>query len=216
MKMCTKILGLTALLALTGAAQAQPWRGAPLHHGPVWYGGAWVRDPVPYRDWHGRRQYWLGGDWRYYEAPPPRHWRVIRQNQDEVDYELPDSVLFALDSARISPKADDVLAEIAGTAADRPRASVVVEGHTDTSGAAAHNRELSQARAQAVADVLARQGVERERIRTVGLGEGDLAVQTGDNVREVKNRRVVVRVIGPGHARGRGGYDRDRWHDRRD
>ncbi|HEY4078284.1 MAG TPA: OmpA family protein [Rhizomicrobium sp.] len=208
MKMCTKILGLkflglAALVVLTGAAQAQPWRGAPMHHGPIWYGGAWMRDPVPYRDWHGRRQYWLSGDWRYYEAPPPRHWRVIRRSQDEVDYELPDSVLFALDSARISPKADDVLAEIAGAAADRPRVSVVVEGHTDTSGAAAHNQQLSQARAQAVAEVLARQGVDRARIRTVGLGESDLTVPTGDGVREVKNRRVVVRVIGPGRHAGR-------------
>jgi outer membrane protein OmpA-like peptidoglycan-associated protein len=214
MKMCTKILGLTAFVVLAGAAQAQPWRGAPMHHGPIWYGGAWLRDPVPYRDWHGRRQYWLGGDWRYYEAPPPRHWRVIRRSEDEVDYELPDSVLFALDSARISPKADDVLAEIAGAAADRPRASVVVEGHTDTSGAAAHNQQLSQARAQAVADVLARQGVDAARIRTVGLGESDLAVPTGDGVREVKNRRVVVKVIGP----GRGGRDmrRQGWQERRD
>ena len=107
-----------------------------------------------------------------------------------------------------------MLAEIAGAAADRPRASVVVEGHTDTSGAAAHNRQLSQARAQAVADVLARQGVDAARIRTVGLGESDLAVQTGDGVREVKNRRVVVRVIGP--ARGGREMRREEWRDRRD
>jgi outer membrane protein OmpA-like peptidoglycan-associated protein len=44
--------------------------------------------------------------------------------------------------------------------------------------------------------------VERERIKTEGLGETHLAVQTGEGVREPRNRRVVVRLIeAPGTAR---------------
>ena len=53
----------------------------------------------------------------------------------------------------------------------------------------------SRARSEAVAAVLARQGVERERIKTEGLGETHLAVQTGDGVREPRNRRVIIRLI---------------------
>ena len=58
-----------------------------------------------------------------------------------------------------------------------------------------HNQALSDARARAVADVLAREGVARDRIRTEGMGEKGLAVQTGEGVREPRNRRVVVRLI---------------------
>jgi OOP family OmpA-OmpF porin len=76
-----------------------------------------------------------------------------------------------------------------------------VEGHTDTSGTHEHNQALSDARARAVADVLAREGVERDRIRTEGMGEAGLAVQTGDGVREPRNRRVVVRLINGNMAR---------------
>jgi OOP family OmpA-OmpF porin len=85
----------------------------------------------------------------------------------------------------------------------------VVEGHTDTSGAREHNEELSRARAEAVAAVLARMGVERERIRPEGLGETHLAVQTGDGVRESRNRRVVIRLIGGNTAQRSGHYQDD-------
>ncbi len=104
-------------------------------------------------------------------------------------------MLFALDSARVGRDADGVLQEIADAARDQPGAHLIVEGHTDTSGSKEHNQSLSDARARAVADVLVREGVARDRIDTQGLGESDLAVPTGDEVREPRNRRVVVRLI---------------------
>ena len=127
-------------------------------------------------------------------SPHPSQWHVTR-SQGETDFELPDSVLFELDSAQISPDAGKVLQEIADAARDRPGADLVVEGHTDTSGTREHNQALSDARARAVADELVREGVARRRIRSEGLGESRLAVQTGDEVREPRNRRVVVRLI---------------------
>ena len=84
----------------------------------------------------------------------------------------------------------------------------MVEGHTDTSGTREHNQALSDARARAVADVLVREGVARERVRTEGMGETGLAVQTGDGVREPRNRRVVVRLIDGDMSRRE--EDRDR------
>jgi outer membrane protein OmpA-like peptidoglycan-associated protein len=142
-----------------------------------------------------------------YQQQEQSRWRVTR-SQGETDFELPDSVLFGLDSAEISKDADPVLQEIADAAHDRPGATLVVEGHTDTSGTREHNQALSDARARAVADVLVREGVARRRIRSEGLGESQLAVQTGDEVREARNRRVVVRLIGGDTAQNRNN-DRD-------
>ena len=131
----------------------------------------------------------------------------MSQRDGETDFELPDDVLFDLDSAHVARDADRVLQEIADTANDQRGAQLVVEGHTDTSGTHEHNQALSDARARAVADVLVREGVARDRIRTEGMGEAGLAVQTGDGVREPRNRRVVVRLInvdrvGRGEERG--------------
>src|SRR5919199_3002037 len=45
-----------------------------------------------------------------------------------------------------------------------------VSGHTDTSGSAAHNKELSQKRADVIAKELAAKGVPKEQIVAVGRG----------------------------------------------
>jgi outer membrane protein OmpA-like peptidoglycan-associated protein len=170
-----------------------PYYGAPNYGSPYYYGA-----PYPYS--------YYQDDSDYDDAPPPpppvrqsydpapSQWRVTK-SQGETDFELPDSVLFELDSAQISADAGKALQEIADAARDRPGARLVVEGHTDTSGTREHNQALSDARARAVADELVREGVPRRRITSEGLGESRLAVATGDEVREPRNRRVVVRLI---------------------
>jgi outer membrane protein OmpA-like peptidoglycan-associated protein len=120
--------------------------------------------------------------------------RMTRRD-GETDYELPDSIMFNQDGAQVSPNAGRILQDIADAARDQPGASLVVEGHTDTSGTREHNQALSDARARAVAEVLVREGVALERIRTEGMGEEGLAVQTDEGVVEPRNRRVVVRLI---------------------
>lgn len=74
---------------------------------------------------------------------------------------------------------------------------ITVVGHTDTSGTAALNQRLSERRAKVVADALERMGVPRSAISESGVGENDLAVQTGQGVREAQNRRTEITVIAP-------------------
>ena len=126
--------------------------------------------------------------------PPPHPWAMTRQH-DEIDYELLDRVLFPTDSADIGPRAYDAIADIAQDIRAHPRRPVEVDGYTDTTGDHQHNLDLSRARADAVADVLTHQGVAGSRIHTHGFGETHLAVPTGNNVSEPRNRRVVVRIL---------------------
>ena len=74
---------------------------------------------------------------------------------------------------------------------------VEVNGFTDTSGTSEHNQRLSEDRAYAVADELARDGVDRRRIQAQGYGESRLAVPTPDGVREPRNRRVEIVLEAP-------------------
>ena len=72
-----------------------------------------------------------------------------------------------------------------------------IEGHTDTVGDDAMNRDLSQRRAEAVrAYLMGRYGVAPERLEAVGLGESQLLIPTPDNRPEARNRRVQVLNIG--------------------
>jgi outer membrane protein OmpA-like peptidoglycan-associated protein len=122
--------------------------------------------------------------------------RVVAQ---EIDYDFPDEVFFAYNSADLSPHAERALADLASDIRhERPRWTVAVEGHTDTVGSQDYNVPLSRDRAEAVADALVRDGVNPRRIDVRGFGKTRLAVPTADNVPDRRNRRVRVRLIPPG------------------
>ncbi len=120
---------------------------------------------------------------------------LVTHRSGETDYELAGLVLFPTDSAELSPRAESIIASVADDARRHPHAHLEVEGFTDTSGNHDYNMSLSQARADKVADVLARHGVSRERIHARGFGETRLAVKTGNGVKEPRNRRVVIRML---------------------
>jgi outer membrane protein OmpA-like peptidoglycan-associated protein len=88
-----------------------------------------------------------------------------------------------------------VLQNAIATARAGGQSRITVVGHTDTSGSAEYNQGLSVKRANVVAEALIDMGARREAIQISGVGKTDLAVQTGDNVRERKNRRAVVTLL---------------------
>jgi len=69
----------------------------------------------------------------------------------------------------------------------------VIEGHTDSVGGRTANRDLSQRRAQSVADFLIAQGVGRDRLEVQGLGYD--RPLPGKSARAEENRRVEAALI---------------------
>jgi OOP family OmpA-OmpF porin len=110
----------------------------------------------------------------------------------------PYEVYFEFDRANLTPDARQVVQQAAQNAKAGNATSIVATGHTDTVGTASYNLELSKRRAAAVRAELIRDGVPAGEISTNGVGENDLAVQTGPDVNEPRNRRVEVTVQGPG------------------
>lgn len=105
-----------------------------------------------------------------------------------------DSGLVYFDFASSKLSADDTKAIQAIAKQAGKKAKVNVAGHTDTAGAAPLNKALSHRRAMAVRKALIDAGVPAKNIKVEAKGETDLAVRTGDNVREAKNRRAVISV----------------------
>ena len=94
----------------------------------------------------------------------------------------------------LTPESEAALPKILADLAARAGVDLVVTGHTDTKGAAAANDELSLKRAGVVAQLLIDKGAASTRIESVGRGERELLVKTGDDVDEPRNRRVEVVV----------------------
>jgi outer membrane protein OmpA-like peptidoglycan-associated protein len=99
---------------------------------------------------------------------------------------LTDSVRFASESFHVKANYRERLEATARRVMEEDVKKVLVTGHTDRAGDAQYNLELSQRRAEAVAEVLREAGVPAERIKVKGLGQ-QLAQERHD-----RNERVVI------------------------
>jgi hypothetical protein len=106
-------------------------------------------------------------------------------------------VYFDTGQATLGAGAAQVVAAAAQQFEETGAAQIEVIGHTDTVGSAESNLELSQRRAESVANELIALGVPATVIATVGRGEEDLLVPTADGVDEPRNRRVEIVVPQP-------------------
>ncbi|GAB5348706.1 OmpA family protein [Alteriqipengyuania sp. 357] len=118
-------------------------------------------------------------------------------DQEAILVRLPDGVTFSTNSSTINANFQRTLDTIANSMIQYPNSLIDVYGFTDTTGQPGYNQDLSERRAQAVADYLVRRGVSRSRIATRGYGEDPqyLRVQTADGVNEPLNRRVEIKIV---------------------
>ncbi len=116
---------------------------------------------------------------------------------------LPELVLFEFDRAELKAEAATTLADIAEVLTFYEGAPVSIRGHTDDFGDAAYNDDLSQHRAQAVADALVEgHGIDRSDLDVSGVGESQpvapnaLPDGTDNPDGRAQNRRVEVIIEG--------------------
>ncbi len=121
---------------------------------------------------------------------------VDRNKDGSINLVMP-SVTFATNSAVIQPSFQKALSDVAkvlredGTAG---QLTLVIHGHTDSTGNDAINIPLSQNRANSVLNFLASQGIARSRMTAQGYGSSmPIADNTTVTGRE-RNRRVEITV----------------------
>lgn len=78
-----------------------------------------------------------------------------------------------------------------------PDSAVIIEGHSDSQGAAAFNKRLSQKRADSVREYLIKMyNVDESRIVAKGFGEASPIADNASREGRAKNRRVVAIIKG--------------------
>lgn len=123
-------------------------------------------------------------------APPP-----VAETPPPAPEPLNYVILFDFDSSSLTAAGQTVVGEVLNAALADPSIGVDLVGHTDTVGAPSYNQRLSLSRAETVRNALVSGGVDAARIAVEARGESDLAVPTGDGVRNQANRRVVITVM---------------------
>ncbi|MBW2263001.1 MAG: OmpA family protein, partial [Deltaproteobacteria bacterium] len=76
-----------------------------------------------------------------------------------------------------------------------PDMEVRIEGHTDNQGGTAHNMDLSTRRAESVKKYFVENGIDENRIETVGYGPKKPIADNKTKKGQAKNRRVEFHII---------------------
>jgi outer membrane protein OmpA-like peptidoglycan-associated protein len=104
------------------------------------------------------------------------------------------AIYFRTGSAELDSASEPLLDTGADIAKRCPSVSFDVEGHTDNVGGRRYNQGLSERRAQAVVDYLARKGVGASRIHAAGYGETRPVAPNASEAGRAKNRRIEFKV----------------------
>jgi len=117
---------------------------------------------------------------------------VQRVEQDTLLLRFDSDILFQPDSAQLGPATRGTVEEVADVLSDYRKTAVVVQGHTDSTGPANHNLNLSQRRAETVESALVSHGVAPQRVVASGYGETmPVATNSSERGRQL-NRRVEI------------------------
>jgi outer membrane protein OmpA-like peptidoglycan-associated protein len=107
-----------------------------------------------------------------------------------------EQVQFDVDKATIKRASDGLLDEVASVLKEHPEIlRVEVQGHTDNTGSAPHNKQLSSARAQAVVKALVKRGVVNKRLSSRGYGQEKPIADNSTEAGRHTNRRVQFSIL---------------------
>lgn len=100
---------------------------------------------------------------------------------------------FASSSATISPVSTGLLDDVRD-AATRCPGTLMIEGHTDSSGLPSANQTLSLERARAVRAALIERGIEAGRLNATGYGARQPVGENDTAAGRARNRRIEIKV----------------------
>ncbi len=132
------------------------------------------------------------------EAKPVTPIKAIGKAKIENnEIKIPGKVHFETDKATIKEDKEtkEILQTVADVMKENPQITKLrIDGHTDDSGSSEHNHKLSQARAEAIIEWLAKNGVDKSRLEGKGWGEEHPVAKNDTKENKEMNRRVEFKL----------------------
>lgn len=99
---------------------------------------------------------------------------------------------FDIDKSEITTDGKEIINQIADALKKDNSVNIAIEGHTDNTGDASHNKKLSNDRANAVMHALINQKIDKSRLSAKGFGAERPLVSNDSESNKAKNRRVEL------------------------
>ena len=113
---------------------------------------------------------------------------------DRIILNMPSNITFPTDQDQVLPGFYQTLDSVALVLNKFNRTLIDVNGHTDSTGSAGHNQELSERRAASVANYLGGRGVDQRRMSTLGFGPSQPVASNATPAGRAQNRRVEIQI----------------------
>lgn len=106
-----------------------------------------------------------------------------------------ENIYFDTDKADLKAESDTTLTKFLEFLTVHPNYSIIVTGHTDNAGSEKHNQELSEQRAAAICRYLEQHGINKVRMRSIGLGATKPIADNDTEEGRAMNRRINVQLV---------------------
>ena len=115
--------------------------------------------------------------------------------EKEVTIRL-NNIFFDFDKASLKSESTPELGRLADLLKENKNMQIEISGHTDNIGTRKYNQALSERRAQSVYNFLVENGIDGNRLKTIGYGKDRPMVSNDDEIdgREL-NRRVEFKIL---------------------
>ena len=121
-----------------------------------------------------------------------RKFGTVRQTERGIVLTLPETFWQSARVSSFSPKAETKVTSLAQVLAGNPDYKISVESHTDSKGTTEELQNLTQERAQAIADKIVSFGASQDRVEAKGMGANLPIVANTTVANRAKNRRVEI------------------------
>ncbi|MBQ8729111.1 MAG: OmpA family protein [Alphaproteobacteria bacterium] len=119
----------------------------------------------------------------------------VVETADSIRLIMPGNITFKTDSSDINSSFYPVLNSVAKVLNKYDNSTILVSGHTDITGSAEYNLNLSRERAQSVASYLQGQGIKSTRFEVLGMGASNPIASNSTAQGRAQNRRVELKII---------------------
>ncbi|WP_413113698.1 OmpA family protein [Thaumasiovibrio sp. DFM-14] len=121
---------------------------------------------------------------------------TVTRNGDNIILNMPNEITFNVNETNLDSRAVLALRNVALVVKEYDQTMLNILGHTDSTGSASYNQELSQRRANEVRNQLIAEGVSPARLVATGRGESSPIANNSTEQGRAENRRVEI-ILSP-------------------